>query len=264
MAALQGTRPSMSGMRAIGQDGGAPGYRQLQNLSLGGVAATYKEVILPKKYRPAKPGEVSTYQGAGIVPICRRDQQVLILLQQPQKGKKMGVRFWDFGGRKLNKSEFTSRAACRKFAKQTYGIFGVNADWEDPAVLDNVGELYHDLANLPLMLNASQEWAQTQLLDDCQKIFYNDQHEYHIYFLNVPFVPTEVLDSASSIVDEGKRQFAWLTPEDFMEEALAPRLHVDTLMRQIAVLNQEVWVIDDSQYGHDLAKSTATFDTLVE
>lgn len=85
-----------------------------------------------------------------------------MLLWQPQKGKKQGVRWYDFGGSKkqaeamgmdsgldlmkihenpimtiqgcLQKSlhlleslphqEFASSCACRKFAKETYGLFG--------------------------------------------------------------------------------------------------------------------------------------------
>lgn len=235
------------------------GYRQLQNLSLGGVAATYKEVQLPKKYRAKKPGEISSYQGAGIVPVCRlEDGKVMLLLQQPQKGNKKGVRWWDFGGRKLNKTEFTSAAACRKFAKQTYGIFGIDADWVDPDVASNLGELYHDLANLPLMLNTAQEWAATQLLEDSSNVYYNDQHEYHVYLLNVPFVPSEILDKASEIVDEGKRNFLWLTTEEFLEEALAARLHVDGLMRQITLLNQNVWP-SEAWYGNGVAPASCQF-----
>lgn len=249
----------------MGGSGDGPEYRQLQNLSLGGVAATYKEVQLPKKYRSKKPGEVSSYQGAGIVPVTRTDEgRVLFLLQQPQKGKKKGVRWWDFGGKKLNKAEFTSATACRKFAKQTYGIFGVMADWTDANVMKNLGELYHDLANLPLMLKASQDVAQTQLLDDCQRVFYNDQHEYHLYLLSVPWVPSEVLDEASNIVDDGKRSFMWLTSEEFMEEALAARLHVDALMRQVAVLEDEGWPKPASLLGDSLVQPTSNFNVQVD
>lgn len=235
------------------------GYRQLQNISLGGVAATYKEVSLPKKYRAPKPGERSTFQGAGILPVCRKNGETVVLLMQPQRGKKVGVRWWDFGGRKLNKGEFASRAACRKFAKQTYGLFGIQTDWDDPLNGKHLGELFHDLANVPLMLHASREWAQGQLLDDCGKTFYNDQHEYHVYLLNVPYIPAEVLDQASKIVDDGKRLFLWITPEEFLEEALAGRLHIDGVMRQMATLDQETWVKEHGPYGQGRAPATASF-----
>jgi len=239
-------------------------YRSLHNLSLGGVAATYQQVVLPKKYRSTKPGEVSTYQGAGIVPVCRHNGQAKILLHQPQKGKRAGVRWYDFGGKKKDKTEFTSHCACRKFAKQTYGLFGVDADFSDPSTVAQLGELYHELANMPLMLKASEDWAQAQVLDDERKIFYNDQHEYHIYVINVPHIPDEILTEVSTMVDGGKRMFMWLSPEDFASEALAPRLHTDGLMKQIATLDSETFIKDGSRYNDGaLCAATSSFQATV-
>jgi len=245
-------------------EGGQPAYRSLQNLSLGGVAATYQEVVLPKKYRACKPGEVSTYQGAGIVPVCRQNGQTKILLHQPQKGKRAGVRWYDFGGKKTDKAEFTSHCACRKFAKQTYGLFGVDAEFSDTDVVNQLPELYHDLNNMPLMLKASEDWAQAQLMGDNVKIYYNDQHEYHIYLINVPYIPDEILTEVSAMVDGGKRMFMWLSPEDFASEALAPRLHTDGLMKQIAALDEEEWVKEGAEYSDGtLCAATSSFAATV-
>merc|ERR1719414_264564 len=103
------------------EDAGLPACISLDSLSLGGVAALNPQKSLPKKYRSPQPGERSTFQGAGVVPVTRLESgEVRILLWQPQSGKKQGVRWYDFGGRKEHHSEFTSACACRKFAKQTY------------------------------------------------------------------------------------------------------------------------------------------------
>lgn len=229
--------------------------KSLESLSLGGVAAMEPQADLPKKYRKARPGEVSTYQGAGVVPVCRLESgEVRILLWQPQKGRKKGVRWWDFGGKKdAKKQEYTSYCACRKFAKQTYGIFGcqinitgVQAD----KVGEHLSELYQGLSNLPLMLKASQDWAQMQLLDDNSKIFYNDIHEYHIYLLNVPYVPADILGKVSEIVDGGKRVFKWISRDDFQNEiVLAPRLHSEAFAGQVNALADDPWVRHGQAYG---------------
>lgn len=251
-------------MAAGGAESSQVAYRSLENLSLGGVAATYQQITLPKKYRGCKPGEISTFQGAGIVPVCRHNGKAMILLHQPQKGKRAGVRWYDFGGKKEDKSEFTSRCACRKFAKQTYGLFGVQANFSDSNVVECLGELYHEHANMPLMLKASEDWAQGQLLDSDQKIYYNDQHEYHIYIINVPYIPDEILTEVSGLVDDGKRMFMWLTPEDFASEALAPRLHTDGLMKQIAALDSESWVKEGATYNDGkLVAATSSFTATV-
>jgi len=245
-------------------EGSQAQYRSLQNLSLGGVAATYQELVLPKKYRTCKPGEVSTYQGAGIIPVCRYNGQTKVLLHQPQKGKRAGVRWYDFGGKKTDKTEFTSHCACRKFAKQTYGLFGVDANFADSDVVNHLSELYHDLNNLPLMLKASEDWSQSQLMDDDRRVYYNDQHEYHVYMINVPFIPDEILTEVSAMVDGGKRMFMWLTPEDFASEALAPRLHMDGLLKQIAILDEESWVRENAEYSDGaLCPATSSFTAAV-
>lgn len=247
---------------------GMQGSKSLESLSLGGVAAIAPQTDLPKKYRKARPGEVSTYQGAGIVPVCRlATGEVRVLLWQPQKGRKTGVRWYDFGGRKNSKQEFTSSCACRKFAKQTYGMFGcqinitgVSAD----KVGEHLSELYQGLSNLPLMLRASQDWAQMQLLDDSTKVFYNDIHEYHIYLLNVPYVPAEILGAVSEIVDGGKRVFKWLSKDDFAEEVLAPRLHSEAFATQVMGLADDAWVRYGQAYGDgDIRTATGCFSATV-
>jgi len=43
-----------------------------------------------------------------------------------------------------------NQKCCRKFAKPTYGLFRVDADWLDLDVANNL----HDLVDLPLMLKA--------------------------------------------------------------------------------------------------------------
>lgn len=241
-----------AGAMSIGGD--QPPARMLQNLSLGNVAIMSPETQLPKKYRPAKAGEISTYQGAGVVPVCRlEDGQVAVLLCQLQKGKKKGVRWHDFGGRKLDKSEFTSNCACRKLAKHTHGLFGCQVSFRGISaeqVNDHITELYQGLANLPLMLRASEDWAKMQLLESDAKLFYNDLHEYHIYLMNVPYIPAEILGRVSSIVDGGKRVFGWLTPEDLEREALAPRLHTEAFVAQIQGLKDDPWVFPAVDYSH--------------
>merc|ERR1719199_832604 len=243
------------------------GSKSLESLSLGGVAAIAPQTDLPKKYRQARPGERSTYQGAGIVPVCRlATGEVRVLLWQPQKGRKQGVRWYDFGGKKNSKQEFTSYCACRKFAKQTYGIFGCQINITGvPAekVGDHLAELYQGLSNLPLMLRASQEWAQMQLLDDNSKVFYNDIHEYHIYLLNVPYVPADILGAVSEIVDGGKRVFKWLSMDDFTREGehvLAPRLHTENFYMWIKALADDPWVRYGQAYGDsDVRSATGSF-----
>lgn len=227
--------------------------RSLESLSLGGVAAMTVQPKLPARYRKPRPGERSTYQGAGIVPVCRvGNGQAHVLVWQPQKGHKHGVRWYDFGGKKLDKTEFTSYCACRKFAKQTYGIFGCELGLEGihiEKLQEHLGELYHGLANLPLMLKTSQDWAQMQLLNDDPRVFYNDIHEYHVYLLNVPYVPAEIFRKVSYIVDGGKRMFKWLSKEDFAHEVLAPRLHTASFSSHVVKLTDDPWVRYSESYG---------------
>jgi hypothetical protein len=227
--------------------------RSFESLSLGGVAAMVPQTHLPRKYRAPKPGEVSTYQGAGVVPVSRTpDGEARILLWQPQDGKKKGVRWYDFGGNKLDKNEYNSYCACRKFAKQTYGIFGCEVEMQGmppEQISDHLAELYQGLCNLPLMLKASQEWAQMQMLNDTTRIFYNDVHEYHVYLLGVPYIPDNVLSKISCIVDGGKRVFKWQSTKDLKEAVLAPRLHTQSLQEQIESLDDDPWVRNAQGYG---------------
>merc|ERR1719343_2016467 len=86
-----------------------PTCQSLESLSLGGVAAMNPHKSLPKKYREAQSGEKSTFQGAGVVPVTRLENgEVKILLWQPQSGTRKGVRWYDFGGKKEHRSEYTS------------------------------------------------------------------------------------------------------------------------------------------------------------
>jgi hypothetical protein len=238
--------------------------RILESTSLGNVAASIPQVQLPRKYRAPKAGERSTFQGAGVVPVTRTESgEVRILLWQPQSGKKKGVRWWDFGGRKEHRTEFTSACACRKFASQTYGLFGCELSLGDD--LSPLGELYQGLANLPLMLKASQEWAKLQLLDDnLAKVFYNDVHEYHTYLLFVPHVPAEILTQVSEIVDGGKRVFRWLSREDLETEVLCPRLHTASFAQQIEELPDDPWIRSGSKYGEGcVGAPTGSFSAVV-
>jgi hypothetical protein len=239
--------------------------RYLDSMSLGNVAASIPQVNLPRKYRVAKPGERSTFQGAGVVPVTRMaNGEVRILLWQPQSGKKKGVRWWDFGGRKEHRTEFTSACACRKFASQTYGVFGCQMDLGG-GDLSHLSELYQGLANLPLMLKASQEWSKVQLLDDkLAKVFYNDVHEYHTYLLFVPYVPAEILDRVSKMVDSGKRAFRWLSREDLQKEVLCPRLHIANFAQQIEELPDDPWIQEGAAYGEGkVATATGSFSAVV-
>lgn len=241
-----------------------PECRTLESMSLGGVAAMSPQTDLPKKYKKPAAGEVSTYAGAGVVPVTRTAEgEARILLWQPQKGSKQGVRWYDFGGRKEHQSEYTSVCACRKLAKQTYGIFGCNLDLQGDT-MTHLDELYQNLANLPLMLRSGQEWAKMQLLDDDSKIFYSDVHEYHCYLLLVPQVPTEILDRVSELVDGGKRKFRWLNKADLEDEVLAPRLHTATFLEQIANLQDDEWIKQATSYGDKVLKpATGNFSGLI-
>jgi len=238
--------------------------RSLESLSLGGVAAMKPQTQLPRKYKKAGAGEVSTYAGAGVVPVTRlANGEARILLWQPQSGKKQGVRWYDFGGRKERQSEYTSACACRKFAKQTYGVFGCELDIKGHAD-PHLEELYQGLANLPLMLRASQEWAGLQILDDASRLFYSDIHEYHTFLVIVPYVPAEILNKISELVDGGKRVFRWLSREDLQEEVLAPRLHTDSFNRMIGGLPDDEWIRHGRAYGDGVLKpATGCFSAAV-
>lgn len=220
---------------------------------------------LPKKYRTAGAGEKSTFQGAGVVPVTRmEDGKVLVLLWQPQKGKKKGVRWYDFGGRKVSKEEFTTGCACRKFAKETYGIFGCNLEMDGQDTPAQLRELYQGLANLPLMLRSSEEWAKLQLLEDGSRIFYNDIHEYHAYMLNVPYVPESILNEVSAIVDGRKRIFRWMTVDEIRSEVLAPRLHTASLSKAFDDLAADPWVRTSKAYGSGVVQvATGSFSAAV-
>lgn len=241
-----------------------PECRSLESLSLGGVAAMCPNAALPKKYKKPGTGEVSTFAGAGVVPVARTaDGEVRILLWQPQSGNKKGVRWFDFGGRKERKTEYTSSCACRKFAKQTYGIFGCELDLKGEAD-PHLEELYQGLSNLPLMLRASQEWANLQLLDDSPRMFYNDIHEYHTYLLIVPYVPAEILGKVSQLVDGGKRVFRWLSKKDLEKEVLAPRLHIENFNQMIQGMPDDEWIRCGQKYGDGVLKAaTGCFSAAV-
>jgi len=244
------------------EDGALPACRSLESLSLGGVAAMNPQTSLPKKYRPPQPGERSTYQGAGIVPVTRlASGEVMVLLWQPQSGSKKGVRWYDFGGKKEHRSEYTSVCAARKFAKQTYGIFGTQMDIPAADSQAHLEELYQGLCNLPLMMHTSKEWAQMQLCNDDIRLLYNDIHEYHTYLLLVPYVDADVLGQTSKLVDGGKRVFRWLSPQGIKEEVLAPRLHTDSFMEQIDKLPEDEYILKNPIYGAGAVRAASGFFT---
>lgn len=251
-------RGGVDGQEAIAE------CRSLESLSLGGVAAMSPQTNLPKKYKKPLAGEVSTYVGAGVVPVTRlANGEAKLLLWQPQSGKKKGVRWFDFGGTKESQAEYTSACACRKLAKQTYGAFGCNLDLKG-ASGSHLEELYQGLANLPLMLNAGQEWAKLQLLDDSPRIFYSDVHEYHAYLLIVPHVPEEVLNKISDLVDGGKRRFRWMTAAELSDEVLAPRLHTERFSRFLDGFQEDEWVKHGQTYGDGVLKAaTGNFSAAV-
>lgn len=222
----------------------------LDSLSLGGVAAVAPKAKLPKRYRTPQEGEKSTFQGAGVVPVTRlEDGETRILLWQPQSGAKQGVRWYDFGGRKESRTEYTSICAARKLAKQTYGIFGCNVEVPADKASVHLRELYQGLCNLPLMMQTSREWAQLQLCNDNIRVLYNDIHEYHCYFLSVPYVEAKVLTEISKLVDGGKRVFRWFTASELEEEVVAPRLHTESFSEHLAALNEEGEIRAGQTYG---------------
>uniref|UniRef100_A0A7S4RJ41 Uncharacterized protein n=1 Tax=Alexandrium monilatum TaxID=311494 RepID=A0A7S4RJ41_9DINO len=240
------------------EDVNLPACISLDSLSLGGVAALNPQTALPKKYRHPQPGERSTYQGAGVVPVARLDDgEIRILLWQPQSGNKKGVRWYDFGGKKEHRSEYTSVCAARKFAKQTYGVFGCNLDLPKDSSEGHLMELYQGLCNLPLMMHTSQEWAKMQLCHDDIRMFYNDIHEYHCYIVLVPHVDAEVLGKISKLVDGGKRVFRWLSRQDVKDEVVAARLHNDSFYEQLEKLAEDMQVRTGQAYGDGHIRNAA-------
>jgi len=233
------------------------------NLSLGGVAAMAPLPDPPKKYRKAARGEVSTFSRAGVIPVTRLPNgEVRVLMWLPQSGRKPRIRWYDFGGKKEDTSEFTTQCACRKFAKQTYGVFGCQMDMADAEADVHMKELYQGLCNLPLMLRASTEWAHLQMMEDDPRIFYNDIHEYHAYLLSVPYVPAETLDKVSGLVDQGKRKFKWMSPEELKSVALAPHLHTHRLTEAFERLQDDTFV-KAVVYQGPTAKATCCFSAKV-
>ncbi|CAD7942699.1 unnamed protein product [Amoebophrya sp. A120] len=117
--------------------------RQLSNQSLGDVANQYHQRKFPKAFRQRdKTVEINNYAGAGIIPCTLVDGKLHLLLNQPRHGKKAGVRWYDFGGKKKDKVELPIECACRKFTKYTYGLFAIDTDWASADVLDEVSEIY--------------------------------------------------------------------------------------------------------------------------
>ena len=57
------------------------------------------------------PGEsrgAPNYHGAGIVPVTMVDGKVHLLMSHPKFGKKAGIRWYDFGGKKSGPDEMPS------------------------------------------------------------------------------------------------------------------------------------------------------------
>jgi 8-oxo-dGTP pyrophosphatase MutT (NUDIX family) len=226
-----------------------PQYRQLAPLSLGGVAATIQPIVLPKKYRARQAGERSSFQGAGVLPVAKDPNnpgKVLLLLQQRASGKSQGFRWMDCGGKKERPDEPATECAARKFAKQVYGLFAVDPKaWsgksgeKSDALLKEV--LLRHEAQPSLLRKSMQDWISLQLFSqDPVRGFYHDQLEYHMFLVAVPYVDDQLLNTASELVDNGKRIFRWLPVEQLGNEPLAPRLQINALFAASdAVVNDE-------------------------
>lgn len=208
---------------------------------------------LPKRYRVKRPGEKSIFNGAGILPVCRYEGELYILLWQPQEGKKAPtVRWYDFGGKKKNVTELPLECSTRKFAKQTYGAFGLDFDFNCENVFSDIQALYQESCSFPLLLEGAQRWARSQCMmsEDSLPIFFNVLEAYHLMILPVPHIASELLDEISMITDGGKRAFQWVTPGEFSKEALAARLaSTRNLKPALTDLNLDVHFCEEGTYG---------------
>lgn len=208
---------------------------------------------LPKRYRVKRPGEKSIFNGAGILPVCRYEGELYILLGQPQVGKKAPtVRWFDFGGNKKGVTELPLDCSIRKFAKQTYGAFGLDFNFESPDVLCDIQALYEETCSFPLLLEGAQRWARSQCMmsEESVPLFFNVLEGYHVMILPVPYIASELLDEISMLVDRGKRAFQWLTPGEFSKEALAPRLaSTRNLKTALTDLNLNPHFCEEGTYG---------------
>lgn len=232
-------------------------YRVLAPQSFGQVASTVKETVLPRRYPKLRAGERCRYKGSGILPICRIEDQVYILTVQQNEGELSGLRLLDFGGDKNSPTERPASCACRHFAEQTYGVFSTDAQWEKDELLDNVKEMFSS-ADRTMMTKCAEDWAHKQLLDGEQIVsFYHDQLGYHTYLLSVPYITPDVLDACSEVVDGGQRWFRWLTPNEFLDQALTPRLHIESLFSTIRVLRRDAKIITPME---DLIPQPCQFD----
>eukprot|EP00397_Hematodinium_sp_SG-2012_P053535 GEMP01063988.1.p1 GENE.GEMP01063988.1~~GEMP01063988.1.p1 ORF type:complete len:262 (+),score=83.37 GEMP01063988.1:221-1006(+) len=217
-------------------------YREIdsQMLSLGG-AASPKAPKWPKRYPAMKRGEVN-YAGAGLIPVCVRDGVPYLLAQRRLKGKTDPTRWYDFGGKKQER-EFPSMCACRHFAKQTYGLFGLQAPHLDEAegAQEDLEELLHGSADhvpasLPLLVKTCEEWAKSHVAGEL--VFFHSEQNYFSYIIQVPYIKAALLDAAATTID-GKRTFSWLTCDEFCSVPLAERLHVDALIQEVSTFLSE-------------------------
>ncbi|CAD7926394.1 unnamed protein product [Amoebophrya sp. A25] len=220
----------------------------LINQSLGDVANQFEERTFPKPFRQRdKKQEINNYAGAGIIPCTLVDGKLHVLLQQPKHGKKSGVRWYDFGGKKKDNTELPVECACRKFTKYTYGLFSIETDWSSPSVMDELSEIYSRTTTWPLLLKSGTEWCKTWLLESDGIPFYNAGQSYHVYLMPVPFLAADVFCEVGATMDDSKREFQWVPHDIFMAGPLASRIHTRALFQQLTGLESTKLVANFSR-----------------
>lgn len=212
-----------------------------------------EKIVRPKPYRAKRPAEVSCFAGAGILPVCRNKGQLYILLWQPMAGKKAPtVRWFDFGGRKKDVTELPLECCVRKFAKMTYGAFGLELNYQSPDIYEDIKLLYSEPHAYPLLLEGAKRWAKSQSMenDEPLPIFFNVLEAYHLMVFPVPYIPADFLDEMSALTDDGKRVFQWITPAEFQKEALVGRVaSIKNIKSSMTDLNMNAYFCPEGHYG---------------
>lgn len=209
--------------------------RTLCNQSLGDVANQFQERQLAKPFRiPQRPDEINNYDGAGMIPCTMVDGKLHVLLNQPRRGKKAGMRWFDFGGKKKTLDELPSDCACRKFTKYTYGLFAIETDWSSEDVMDDLEEIYARKGTTwPLLLKAGTDWSKKWLLESDSVSFYDSQQNYHLFLMPVPFIAADIFTEVSALMDGNKREFQWIPHDIFSAGPLALRVQNRGLFRKM-------------------------------
>jgi len=206
----------------------------------------------PKRYPALQRGEV-TFTGAGIVPLCMQNDVSYALVQKRLRGSKNPVLFYDFGGKKKpGKKENVSACACRHFAKQTYGLFGMDTDCVTP---DDLTEVFHGkdgtVPALPLMMKTCEDWAMRQVIHG-DRVFMQSEQNYFFYVIEVPYVEPSLLNAASNVID-GKREFHWIECDELFHRPIAGRLHVNSFQQAASLgfveLFGEMELVGRSEYS---------------